>query len=140
MRLLVDTNVFLDYLFRREDKWKDALNFFVWCRENKSQTFISSISLRDIEYVAHKYCHDKSKANEVLLDVYSLCSKVIGVSADSAINAIYEGYKDYEDELQIQSAIESTLDGIVTNNVKDFENRGIVVYTPKQIVSLINNQ
>ena len=134
MRLLVDTNVFLDYLLRREDKWKDALKFFIWCRENKNQTFVTSMSLRDIEYIAHKISKDKTEANKVLNGVYSLCSKVIGVSADSAINAMFEDYKDYEDELQVQAAQESLLDAIITNNTKDFENRGIAVFTPKQIL------
>lgn len=136
MRLLVDTNVFLDYLLRREDKWKDALEFFVWCREHKNQTFVTSMSLRDIEYIAHRLSRDKTEANKVLGGVYSLCSKVIGISADSAINAIFEDYKDYEDELQIQAAQESMLDAIVTNNIKDFENRGIAVFTPKEIIKL----
>lgn len=134
MRFLVDTNIFLDYLLRREEKWKDSLNFFIWCRENKNQTFITSMSLRDIEYVVHKLCHDKAKTNKILNGVYSLCSKVIGVSANSAINAIFKDYKDYEDELQIQAAKEAMADAIITNNIKDFENRGIVILSPKQVM------
>ena len=137
MRLLVDTNVFLDYLLRREESWKDALRFFVWCREHKNQIFVTSMSLRDIEYVAHKITHNKDQANKILGGVYSLCSKVIGVSADSAINAIFEDYKDYEDELQIQAAKESLVDAVVTNNIKDFEYKNIAVFTPKQIISFI---
>ena len=58
MRILVDTNVFVDLLFQRDDKWKDALNFFIWCRRYKNQTYITSVSLRDIEYIAHKYIHN----------------------------------------------------------------------------------
>ena len=136
MRLLVDTNVFLDLLLRRENGCKDALNFFIWCQKNRNQTYVSSMSLRDIEYVAHRCLHDKRKANAVLADVYSLCSKVIGISADSAITSIYEDYKDYEDELLIQAAKEEMLDGVVTNNTKDYEDRGIPVYTPKAIIEL----
>lgn len=95
------------------------------------------MSLRDIEYIAHRMTHDKAKANKVLEGVYSLCSKVIGISSDSAINAMFESYRDYEDELQIQAAKEAMLDAIVTNNSKDFENKGIAVFSPKQIVSFV---
>ena len=140
MRILVDTNIFLDYLLRREDSWKDALRFFIWCREHKNQTFVTSMSLRDIEYFAHRMTHDKTEANKIINGVYSLCSKVIGVSADSAINALFEDYKDYEDELQVQAAKESMLDAIVTNNTKDYENKGIAIFTPKQIVSFNINK
>lgn len=135
MRLLVDTNVFLDFVLGRESGCKEALEFFIWCKKQGNQTFITSMSLRDVEYVAMKNLHDKRKANILLGDVYSLCSKVIGVSADSAINAIYEDYKDFEDELLIQAAQEELLDAIVTNNKKDFVDRGIPIFTPKEIVA-----
>ena len=138
MRLLVDTNVFLDLILKRGEYCKNALEFFVWCREHKNQTFVTSMSLRDIEYVAMKNLHDKEKVNSVLVDVYSLCSKVIGISADSAIASIYEEYKDFEDELIIQSAKEEMLDAVVTNNIKDYENRGISVFTPKDIVNMVS--
>lgn len=139
MRVLVDTNVFLDLLLMREENWKDSLKFFSWCRENKNQTFITSMSFRDIEYTAHKFFRDKEKANKVISDAYSLCSKVIGISADSAINAMFEDYRDYEDELLVWAAKESLLDAIITNNTKDFEDRGVPVFTPKQIVNMSNN-
>ena len=136
MRLLVDTNVFLDLILKREDKCKDALKFFIWCQKNKNQTYITSMSLRDIEYIAMRCLHDKKKAKVVLMDVYSLCTKVIGISGDSAINSIYEDYKDYEDELIVQAAKEEMLDAIITNNIKDFDNRGVPVFTPKGIVNI----
>ena len=134
MRLLVDTNIFLDLTLKRENSCKDALEFFIWCRKHRNQTYITSMSLRDIEYIASRNLHDHKQANIVLSHVYSLVSKVIGISADSAINAIYEDYKDYEDELIVQAAKEELLDAIVTNNTKDFENRGIPVFTPRDIM------
>lgn len=135
MRILVDTNVFLDYLLKRPGQWQDAFRFFLWCRAHRNQTFVTSMSLRDIEYAAHRLSHNKAAANRILSGVYSLCSKVIGVSADSAITAIFEDYADYEDQLQLQAAKEKMLDAIVTNDIKGFENQGIAVFTPKQIIS-----
>ena len=96
------------------------------------------MSLRDVEYTSHRFFHDKEKANKMLSQVYSVCSKVIGISADAAINSIFEDYKDFEDELLIQTAKEELLDAIITNNIKDFENRGVPVFTPKEIVMLSN--
>lgn len=135
MRILVDTNVFLDYLLKREGQWEDTFQFFIWCRKHRNQTYITSMSMRDIEYAAHRATHDKAEANRILSGVYSLCSKVIGVSADSAINAIFEDYSDYEDQLQVEAAKEELLDAVVTNDIKGFANKGIAVYTPGQIVN-----
>lgn len=136
MRLLVDTNVFLDLCLKREG-FKEAIEFFVWCRKHKNQTYLTSMSLRDIEYIAKKILSDKKKANSIIMDAYTLCSKVVSVSSDAAINSIYEDYKDYEDELLIQTAKEEMVDAIVTNNIKDFENRGVPVFTPKNIINSV---
>lgn len=135
MRLLVDTNVILDLLLKRGENCKDAIEFFVWCKRHKNWTYITSMSLRDIEYVAMKNFHDKKKTNSLLIDVYSLITKVIGISADSAINSIFEDYKDFEDELIIQAAKEEMLDAIVTNNVKDFQDKGMPAFTPREIMN-----
>lgn len=136
MRLLVDTNVILDIILQREESYKDALEFFVWCIENNNRTYVSSMSLRDIEYFTMKKLHDKETVKRALNNVYTLVSKIVGVSADAAINSIFEDYNDFEDELIIQAAKEEMVDAIITSNIKDFENRGIPVLTPKQIVSM----
>ena len=94
--------------------------FFSLCRRFKNQTFVTSMSLRDIEYFAHKIYHDKEKSLKLLFETYSLCSKVIGISADAAIEAIYSNMNDFEDCLQSMAASEVMLDCIVTNNVKDY--------------------
>ena len=94
------------------------------------------MSLRDIEYIAHKTFHDKEKSHKVLADIYTISTKVLGISSDSAISAIYDDFIDFEDELLIQTAKENLLDGIVTNNKKDFLNCGVPVFSPEEIISL----
>ena len=65
--------------------------------------------------------------------VYSLCSRVIGISADDAIGAMYSDYNDYEDGLIVEAAKSNMLDAIVTNNKKDFVNHGMPIFTPKEL-------
>lgn len=137
MRFLVDTNVFIDLMFEREEGFIDALKFFNWCNIKKNRTYITSMSFRDIEYVAMKKYHDRKKVRPILMDIYSICSKVIGISADSAINSIFENYKDFEDELMVQTAKEEMMDAIITNNIKDFKDKGIAVLTPKEAISMV---
>lgn len=138
MRILVDTNVFLDLLFKRDGESQDALRFFLWCNKNNNQVYITSMSLRDIEYIVMRTLHDRKKANLVLSDVYSLCNKVVGISGDAAISAIFEDYKDFEDELIIQTANIEMVDVIVTNNAKDFKNSTIPAFSPKDVISFAN--
>ena len=135
MRLLIDTNVFLDLLLDREKEVGDiAEAFFTWCCYKKNRIYITSMSLRDIEYVAHRIYRDKKKAKDIQFAAYQMCSKVLGISADSAIESLYSDAEDYEDSLIIEAAKEEMLDVIVTNNKKDFYKGNVPVFTPKEIV------
>lgn len=141
MRILVDTNIFIDYFTGRdEESCRAAKLFFVLCRRFKNQTFVTSMSLRDIEYFAHKIYHDKEKSLKLLSETYSLCSKVIGISADAAIEAIYSNMSDFEDCLQSMAASEAMLDCIVTNNVKNYVNSVIPAFTPSELNKVMLNK
>ena len=139
MRILVDTNVFLDVLLRRDDKLaRDGRRFFRWCSANLNQIYITSMSLRDIGYTAHKYTHDNEQTKSIQIRAYQISHKVIGISADSAIESLYSDVADYEDSLIIEAAKEEMLDAIVTNNKKDFEKGDVPVFTPEEIVQFAN--
>lgn len=120
MRFLVDTNVFLDYLLDRGTLANDAEKFFILCRQGRHQIYVSSMSIRDIGYIAQKQLHDYKKAKQLQSKTYSLCSKVVPLTVEATISGIYEEEKDYEDYLIKFSAEENMCDLVVTNNVKDF--------------------
>ena len=113
MRLLVDTNIFIDYFFRNDENTEQAEIFFDYCYKNHNEIYITSMSLRDLAYVGHKFVHDNEIIKNVLLKTYGLVSKVCDTSADAAIEAIYSDNNDYEDELQIGAAQEILADAIV---------------------------
>ena len=139
MRLLIDTNVFLDYLLNREDA-NDIELLFSNCAKRKNQIYITSQSLRDIEYSAHKHFHDHNLSKYVQMSAYKICYKVIGISADAAIESLYSDVDDYEDSLQVEAAKEALLDCIVTSNKKDFKNCGIAVFTPAELNDIWSKQ
>ena len=89
------------------------------------------MSLRDIEYAAHRITHDKALSKRILLAAYEMCTKVIGISADDAITSIYSDVDDYEDSLAIEAAKREMINIIVTNNIKDFSKSNFPCCTPK---------
>ena len=140
MRLLVDTNIFIDYFFRNDENTEQAEIFFDYCYKNHNEIYVTSMSLRDLAYVGHKFVHDNEIIKNVLLKTYGLVSKVCDTSADAAIEAIYSDNNDYEDELQIGAAQEILADAIVTNDKKGFKKAKIQVFTIKQINDLLSKQ
>ena len=67
---------------------------------------------------------------------YEITSKVISVSNDAAIEALFSDIKDYEDALQSLASEEYLLDAIVTLNKKDYINSKIPAFTPTEICNL----
>ena len=133
MRFLVDTNVFLDTILKRENH-ENSDNFFAFCCAYKNPIYITSMSLRDIRYVVHRIKHDEKQAIEAQMKAYRICSKVVGISADDAIESLYSDFKDYEDSLINEAAKSNMVDAIITNNKRDFIAGEVPTYTPEEIL------
>lgn len=136
MRILVDTNIFLDLFLNRND---DSVEFVKLCKRFKNQIYVTSMSLRDIGYIAHRYFHNEEDCKKLQSKVYQMCYKVIGISADAAITSIYSNVEDYEDSLLVEAANEAMVDLIVTNNIRDFSKSKIRTMSPKEFNEICYN-
>lgn len=54
MRVFIDTNVFLDLLFRREGFLADSLRVFDLAVDGKLEILISDLSIANIKYITRK--------------------------------------------------------------------------------------
>ena len=136
MRLLVDTNVYLEHILERE-KCEVARTFFKTALFRKNQLVITSMSFRDIEYLYQKKSHNRELTRRMLSNIYSTVYKVVSTTADAAIESLYNDVKDYEDSLQMVAAEEAMCDAIVTFNKKDFELTKVPVFTPEEMINLL---
>ena len=135
MRVLIDTNVYLE-LFLKREKHDLVFSFFRYASEYKNQTCISAMSLRDFGYIMHKYIHNSDLTKKLQLKAYEMTSKIVNTSADAAIESIYNDIKDYEDSMQMIAAEEAMCDAIITFNKKDYEKARIPVFTPEEIIEI----
>ena len=133
MRLLIDTNIFLDIVLKREPFINDAKKFLVAAGENKDQIYICVSSLKDMSYIIHKYVHSNEETNKILIDIYSRVTKVVGISTDDTIEALYED-GDYEDNLIALTADSEMCDAIISRD-KKFKNFRVVL-TPQKYLEI----
>ena len=135
MRLLVDTNVFIDVVMKREPFNETSKQFFIRSRENKDEIYVCSQSLKDLSYHIHHIVHSNEITNDVLREIYSRVTKIVGVTTDDSIEALYmEG--DYEDNLLALTAETTMCDAIITRD-KKFRNFR-VVFSPEKYLSIRN--
>ena len=130
-RLLVDTNVVLDLLAKREPFYDSAAKLFSLADRKKIALSISSLTFANTSYVLTKLkTADKSREIlrrfRVLVKVLSIDDKVI----DLALNDL--SFKDVEDGLQYYSALENGQEMIITRDLSDFKGSRIPVMTPEE--------
>lgn len=135
MKVLIDTNIYLELFLGREKK-ELVKKLFYLAYINNNQTFVTTQTLRDIEYILRHYVHDSKTSKMLQHKAYEITSKVISVSNDAAIEALFSDIKDYEDALQSLASEEYLLDAIVTLNKKDYINSKIPAFTPTEICNL----
>lgn len=134
-RLLVDINVILDLLAKREPFYDSAAKLFSLADKKKITIAISSLSFATTSYILTKL-KTADKAREILrrfrllVNVVSLDDKII----DLALNDL--NFKDFEDGLQYYSAVENGQDMIITRDINDFKASRIPVMTPEEYLQV----
>ena len=135
-KLLIDTNVILDLLAKRNPFYQSSAHIFSLADKNKLKLSISSLSIANTNYVLARL-KTASEAREilrrfrVLVNIVSLNDKII----DLALND--SRFNDFEDGLQYYSAIENNLDIILTRDLKGFKGSKIPVMTPDEYLTSI---
>jgi len=135
-KLLVDTNIVIDLLAKREPYYTDSASLFSLADKKYLTISVSSLTFANTNYILSK----SKGANEtqsilrklkLLADVLPLDDKIIGLALND------NDFDDFEDGLQHFTAIENNQDVIVTRNLKDFKKSKIPVMNPEQVLKTI---
>ena len=134
MKVLIDTNVVIDALQRRDSYAGPAELIMV--QAYKYNGYIVATSATDIYYLQRKYYHDKLKAKTSLEKVLKLY-EVVDVTEFDCRNALRSNIPDYEDAVLVESAVRKDMDIIITRNTKDFQNSPVPAYTPAEFLAFL---
>lgn len=137
MRLLIDTNIFLDIFFCRESLKDSSEEFFRKTKINSDEIYVSVATFKDISYFMKKIYHSDDVVNNKLIRIYERITKVISTTSDDMINALYED-GDFEDNVLRNSATRTMCDAIITRNIKHFEGKDINCWTPNEYLKYRN--
>ena len=137
IKIFVDTNVIVDLIADRKPFSKFATELFKKAENKHVYLYTSSHSLAKTHYLLKKYLDEKS-LREVLYNLLDYI-KIIAVDQDIIKKGLKSKHKDFEDAIQIFCANTiSSMDYIVTRNIKDFRNADIPVYAPDELLEKIN--
>ena len=127
-KLLIDTNIVLDLLAKREPFFSSAAQIFSLADKNKLELAITSLTFANTNYVLSRLksaqeVREILRRFRILVKVLSLNDKIIDLSLND------NNFKDFEDGLQYYSAIENGQDIIITRDLHDFKQSKIPVMT-----------
>ena len=133
-RLLVDTNIIIDLLAKREKFLTEAQELFTLSDKKEVKLYVSSLTFANTHYILSQSLKiDDSRKIlrkfKVLVEVLPMDDKIIDLSLDS-------DFKDFEDAIQYYTALENNLELILTRNLKDFKLSRIPVLTAKDYLQL----
>lgn len=129
-KVLVDTDVILDFFFDREPFSEDASQILSWCESGKIHGFVTPVMISNICYILRKL--DK---HEKIIENLKMLTSIVDIATidkKTVLNALNSEFKDFEDALQNFSAInESDIQVIITRNIKDYKTSSLAVMTPE---------
>ena len=136
-KILIDTNIVIDLLAKREPFYKSAAQLFSLADKQKLKLSISSLTFANTNYVLSRLKSTQEarmilRRLRVLIEVLQLNDKLI----DLALND--NNFKDFEDGLQYYTAIENEQDIIITRDLKGFRESKIPVMTADEYLISID--
>ncbi|MFT7345060.1 MAG: putative nucleic acid-binding protein [Lentimonas sp.] len=133
-RLLIDTNIVIDLLAKREEFYSEAATLFSLADKGELTLFVSALTFANTNYILTKLLSEKEsrailRKFKVLVETLSLDDKVTELALSD------NNFPDFEDGLQYYSAIENNIDIIISRNKKDFKNSKLPVMTGFEFLS-----
>jgi predicted nucleic acid-binding protein len=129
-KVLIDTDVILDFFFDRDPFAEFAAEIFNLCEENKILGFTTPVIICNVYYLLRK-----SAKHEIIIEKIKQLLNIIDiVRMDKVVvlGALNSNFKDFEDALQNFSAVENKeISIILTRNVKDYKKSELAVLTPE---------
>ena len=139
MRVLIDTNVMIDYIVKRSPYLDDAKKLIKLHADDRIDCCVAAHTITNLFYILRK---DLTKEDRVdVLTKFSEMFTVISIDIEKLKSALRNTFfYDFEDCLQDECAQAFEADYIVTRNVKDFESSVVPAIEPKEFLQLIYNE
>lgn len=132
MRIVVDTNVIMDILQRREPFFADSYHALHSIIKEDGECMLSASAATDIFYMLRKALQSPQQARERLAQLVTFAD-VAGLDIHTALS---RPMSDFEDAVVDAVAERNEADYILTRNKKDFACSVVPAVTPTEFLAL----
>jgi len=129
-KILIDTDVILDFFFDRKPFSDDATKILMLCERKVISGFVTPVIISNVYYLLRK-----TAKNEKVIENLKMLINMIDIATinkETILEALNSDFKDFEDAIQNFSAqYDKEIKVIVTRNIKDFKESSLSVMTPE---------
>ena len=135
-RILIDTNILLDYFLTREPFYEDAEKIVRICVDGRAQGCIAAHTISNMFFILRKD-YSVSERRTILSNLCKIFD-VEGIDKEKLLAGLQnETFSDFEDCLQMECAKAYKAEYIVTRNVADYKTSEITAVTPSEYLEKI---
>jgi len=133
--VLIDINILLDVLQKREPFYEISAALLAVVEIGRVKGYIASHSLTTLFYLIKK---DRSapEARATITNVLQFI-KIAPVDQSTIEQALNLDYRDFEDSVQMISAVQCKADCLITRNVKDYQPALLSVLQPVEFLATL---
>ncbi|GAB4236300.1 MAG: PIN domain-containing protein [Elainellaceae cyanobacterium] len=131
MRVLIDTNVVLDFLQEREPFVENAARLFECIDAGEIEGFIAATTITNIYYIVRRAA-GRAVAQDAVTQILSDLN-ICTVDLEVLEQALALDFEDFEDAVQYACAVAYSADAIVTRDATEFTNSEVLVVLPEDI-------
>ncbi len=135
-KVFVDSDIVLDLLSARQPHYPHAAELFTLADEDTIKIYVSSLTFANVHYVLSKQL-SAGQARKMLLKFKTLIH-VLSVNDKIIELALASDFKDFEDAIQYNTAIENDISTLLTRNLKDFKKANITILTAQQYLQTMD--
>ena len=136
MKLLIDANILLDVLLKREPHYRDSSAVWKLCESERVEGYISALTIANLMCVTRREL-DPARV-EAIVNMLSLIFRIADLTASDIARASALKWDDFEDALQSVTAERLRADCIVTRNVRDFTRSRTTALTPSEFIARLS--
>lgn len=132
MKLMLDINVILDVVQKRQPHYAASAHILNYTLENNNGC-IAAHAITTLHYLLHKYA-DRQAADE-LIDWLLQNFTIATADKTTFLRARILEFSDFEDAVVCACAEQQHCDHIITRNSKDFAKATVSVLTPGEFIA-----
>jgi predicted nucleic acid-binding protein len=127
-RILIDINIILDVLQKREPFYETSVRLLALVETGRVQGYLAAHSLTTLFYLIRKDM-SAADARATLTNLLQFI-RVAAVDQATIEQALNLDYRDYEDAVQMISALQVKADHLITRNIRDYQPALLSVLQP----------